>query len=96
MKLGKHSVEIKSLISEDVDMGTYGLIELELIEMEKLIQKKSLPLDELVKKLIDDYDRIEKDMKDTESSLKVATLYVLSALSNFRVKVKELQGKGVI
>ena len=35
MKLSKHSIRIKTLIHEEVCMGTYGLVELELIEMDK-------------------------------------------------------------
>ena len=33
--MNKRIVKIKELISGQVDMGTFGLVELELIEMEK-------------------------------------------------------------
>lgn len=35
MKLSERSVKIKELISGQVDMGTFGLVELELIEFDK-------------------------------------------------------------
>ncbi len=31
----RHIIKIKELISDEVCMGTYGLVELELLEMEK-------------------------------------------------------------
>lgn len=31
----KHIIKIKELLSDEVCMGTYGLVELELLEMEK-------------------------------------------------------------
>lgn len=37
MNLSERSIKIKELISGKVDMGTFGLIELELIEFEKEI-----------------------------------------------------------
>ena len=43
MKLSERSIKIKELISGQVDMGTFGLIELELIEFDKeLIELKKL------------------------------------------------------
>ena len=33
----KHIIKIKELISESVCMGTFGLVELELMEMEKAL-----------------------------------------------------------
>lgn len=35
MKLSERSIKIKELISGQVDMGTFGLVELELIEFDK-------------------------------------------------------------
>ena len=35
MELSERSIRIKSLISGQVDMGTFGLVELELIEIDK-------------------------------------------------------------
>jgi hypothetical protein len=37
-KLSERSIKIKELIHEEVCMGTYGLVELELIEFEKEIE----------------------------------------------------------
>jgi hypothetical protein len=33
--MNKHIIKIKELICDDVSMGTYGMVELELLEMEK-------------------------------------------------------------
>jgi len=41
MKLSERSIRIKSLISGQVDMGTFGLVELELIEFDKQIEELS-------------------------------------------------------
>jgi len=39
MKLSERSIKIKELIHDQVDMGTFGLVELELIEFDKEIQQ---------------------------------------------------------
>ena len=39
MKLSERSIKIKELIHNQVDMGTFGLVELELIEFDKEIQQ---------------------------------------------------------
>jgi len=37
--MNKHIVRIKELIGDQVDMGTFGLVELELVEMEKELKQ---------------------------------------------------------
>ena len=38
MKLSERSIRIKELLPEDIGMGTFGLIELELTEFDKEIE----------------------------------------------------------
>lgn len=39
MKLSERSIRIKELLPDTLDMGTFGLIELELIEFDKRIEQ---------------------------------------------------------
>lgn len=56
----KHIIKIKELIQDQVNMGTFGLVELELLDMEKELKKDSSCC-ELTKQLNEDrglgYDR---------------------------------------
>jgi hypothetical protein len=50
MKLSERSIKIKELISGQVDMGTFGLVELELIEFDKeLHELKKLRVADVIK-----------------------------------------------
>jgi len=50
MKLSERSIRIKELISGQVDMGTFGLVELELIEFDKeLHELKKLSQHDVIK-----------------------------------------------
>lgn len=74
--MNKHIIKIKELIQDQVDMGTFGLVELELLEMEKeLNTKKYLKLN------IDSYNILivneHKNIVSIEDVLN-ADLYILN------------------
>jgi hypothetical protein len=59
MKLSERSIKIKELISGQVDMGTFGLIELELIEFDKeLIELKKLRVTDVSGSVCDLHDNM--------------------------------------
>lgn len=70
MDIEKHILEIKRLVGDLDCMGTYGLVELELNEIEKLIKPKPAYLVSICQGQFDDYTEHEvfvtasKDMAD--------------------------------
>jgi hypothetical protein len=64
MKLSERSIKIKELIHDQVDMGTFGLVELELMQFDKEIQQlKILNIPDVSGSLFD--DEIKEVISDT-------------------------------
>jgi hypothetical protein len=84
-------IKVKELIHEEVCMGTYGLVELELIEFEKQATKDKMILDALKNRLnrwIEDVEKLEsaiRDMKE-DSLLPEADKLAGQALGLWTVK----------
>lgn len=66
MKLSERSVKIKELISGQVDMGTFGLVELELIEFDKeLSELKKLRVGDVMRSA--SVDIVDSDIATIEA-----------------------------
>lgn len=61
----KHIIKIKELISDEVCMGTYGLVELELLEMEKELTSNDSPKLPSLSTVLKEYNPLEKEEKNT-------------------------------
>lgn len=73
MKLSERSIKIKELINGQVDMGTFGLIELELIEFDK-------ELAELKKLRVTDVSGRSEELPESEKLCRMNQNFVCNCI----------------